>query len=281
MRCFARPVWYDFSWYSRRLACNALVVVLLAGLTAATNPQAGVDRPAPGMPAPVPVSGGSAAWDQPLRLIADASQTFQGVRDYTCYLVRRERLRGQLTPETLLEMKVRNQPFSVYLRWLAPAANAGQEVCYVAGRNNGMMRVHSTGLAGVVGWVSIDPRDPRAAQNSRHSITEAGLGNLIARFGQRWEVERQMNRTQVRLAEYLYNQRPCLRVETMHPDNGGGQFTTYRALVYFDRETRLPVRVETYDWPRSGGAPEGDLMESYSYINMRFNVGLSDRNFNF
>jgi hypothetical protein len=196
-------------------------------------------------------------------------------------MIKREHLRGQLQPDNVIEMRVLTQPFSVYLHWLAPAGVGGQEACYVTGRNNGMMRVHSTGLAGVVGFVSIDPRDPRATQSSRHAITEAGIGHLIDRFAERWEMERRINKTEVRLGEYSYNQRPCTRVETIHPDRRGGEFLFYRSVVYFDKEHHLPIRVESYDWPRQGGPAEGDLLESYSYINLRFNVGLTERSFSY
>jgi hypothetical protein len=176
-------------------------------------------------------------------------------------------------------MRARTQPFCVYLRWLAPQQFTGQEACYVTGRNNGMMRVHSTGLLGIAGFVSLDPRDPRAAQNSRHAITEAGIGNLIERYSQRWQLERQLNRTEVHIADYTYAQRPCTRVEMIHGDRNAGYYA-YRSVVYFDKEWRLPVRVENYDWPRGGNA-DGDLLESYSYANLRFNVGLNDAAFNY
>ena len=40
--------------------------------------------------------------------------------------------------------------------------------------------------------------DAKARQASRHSITEAGIGNMIERFSVRWEGERKLNRTKVR-----------------------------------------------------------------------------------
>jgi hypothetical protein len=221
------------------------------------------------------------AMDEPLRLIGEARRAYEGVRDYSCLFIKRERIRGVLQPENLIEMKVRSQPFSVYLHWLAPPQTAGQEACYVQGQNNGMMRVHSTGLAGAIGFISLDPRDPRAAQNSRHTITEAGIGNLIERYCQRWAAERQIGRTQVRIAEYVYAQRPCTRAEMIHPDRATGNYMFYRSVVYFDKEWHLPVRVENYDWPQNGGPGDGQLLESYSYVNLRFNMGLTDRAFNY
>src|SRR5262245_26264019 len=79
-------------------------------------------------PAAPSAAAGAGPLDLPLRLIADARQSYQGVRDYTCLFIKRERLRGQVQPENVIDMKVRTQPFSVYLRWLKPTATAGQEV---------------------------------------------------------------------------------------------------------------------------------------------------------
>jgi hypothetical protein len=261
-------------------ACFAIYALATTWTQVNADPPGGppVTRGQVGAPASV---AAMTALDEPLRLIASARQSYQGMHDYQCLFVKRERLRGQLQPDNLIEMKVLTQPFSVYLRWMAPQSSAGQQACYVAGRNNGMMRVHSTGLAGVVGFISIDPRDPRATETSRHAITEAGIGNLIERFGQRWEVERQLNRTQVRVAEYMYNQKRCTRVEVAHPDRGNGQYSFYRSVVYFDQEKHLPIRVENYDWPRAGGPADGDLLESYSYVDLRVNTGLGPAAFNY
>ncbi len=244
---------------------SALFVVLLG---------AGQNTPLNSQQAPAGQAAVNSPLDTPLRLIADARQSYQRVADYMCQFRKREQLRGQMQPENVIAMRVRTKPFSVYLRWQVPGPLAGQEACYVAGRNNGLLRAHSPGLRGAVGFVSLDPNDPRCLENSRHAITEAGIGNLIERFGKRWQVESRLNLTQVRIAQFDYNKRRCTRVETIHPDNKGNQFSFYRSLVYFDQATHLPIRVENYDWPRAGGDPNGALVESYSYVDLRLNVGL-------
>jgi hypothetical protein len=253
-------------WPFRVLGYGVWIGLVVLALSGGQNPPSAPSAPA--------TTAGSL--EVPLQLIAEAQRSYQGIKDYTCLFIKRERLRGQLQPENLIDMKVRTQPFSVYLRWLRPAPSAGQEVCYVAGRNNGVMRVHSTGLLGTVGFVSMDPRDPRALETSRHTITEAGIGNLIDRYGQAWQLESRLNRTQVRVQEYVYNQRRCTRVETLHADSAGQQIPFYRSMVYFDQENHLPIRVENYDWPRPTVDPTGGLVESYSYVNLRLNTGLSD-----
>ncbi|HJT78291.1 MAG TPA: DUF1571 domain-containing protein [Gemmataceae bacterium] len=257
------------SWHLGLVALLALAVAVLA-----QAPPAGRDARIP-----PPAAGAPSAMDEPLRLAHLARQSYQQVQTYTCLLIKRERLRGQLEPDHLIRMRVRTQPFSVYLRWQGPRQFAGQETCYVAGQNNGMMRVHGVGLAGLAGWVSLDPRDPRVLEHSRHTITEAGIGNLIERYGRRWEEERRLNQTQVRLGNFTYDNRLCRRVETIHPP--GGPYAFYRSLVYFDSATHLPIRVENYDWPRPRGNPDGDLAEMYSYADLRLNVRLGEEAFNY
>jgi hypothetical protein len=271
-----------FAPRSRRLWYYGLASFLgLAVVGGATPPEPPPATAAPPAPQPTGKAAAPAAtaspMDEPLRLIAAARATYGRLQDYSCVLVKRERVGPQEPPENVILMNVRTRPFSVYLRWQGPRDLAGQEVCYVTGRNNGQMRVHSAGALGVVGFVSLDPNDPRARKTSRHSITEAGIGNVIERFGAGWEGERRLNLTQVRVGEYEYNKRRCTRVETIHPARR--EFLHYRSVVYFDQQNRLPIRVESYDWPRSQGDP-GRLTEVFSFVNLRLNVGLSDAVFN-
>ncbi|MCS6852949.1 MAG: DUF1571 domain-containing protein [Gemmataceae bacterium] len=212
------------------------------------------------------------------QLIAKARQSYQNVRDYTAIFIKRERVGNELQPENVIAMRVRSQPFSVYLRWLAPKQLVGQEACYVAGKNNGQMRVHSNGLLAAVGWVSIDPRDPRAMRMNRHDITQAGIGNLIERIARRSEGPRPPGYT-LNIGEYEYNKRRCTRVEAIAPQPGSAY--AYRCLVYYDQENHLPIRFEAYDWPKPGGDPNGDLLECYSYVDLKLNVGLTDAAFNY
>lgn len=254
---------------------RGLLLLASVALIAAAPPGVANQVPAQNPP---PAAGGS-VMDSPLRLVAEAAQTYQGLRDYSCMFVKREQVNGQLQPENLVQMKARTQPFSVYMRWLAPKTLAGQEVCFVAGRNNGMMRVHSPGFLGVVGFVNLDPRDPRAMETNRHTINDAGIGNLIELLRRNWEQERTLNQTQVQMAEYEFNKRKCIRVETLHPNRAGGQFYCYRGVAYFDKETHLPIRFEAYDWPRQGGDPSGDILECYSYVDLKLNVGTTEADF--
>jgi hypothetical protein len=219
------------------------------------------------------------ALDRPLGLLAQARESFRAVRDYECTMVSEERVRGELMPRNVMIMKCRTRPYGVYLRWQAPEAMKGQEVCYIAWKNSGRMRVHPVGLIGIVGFISIDLQDPRVLEKSRHPITEAGMGYLLESTARFWEMERRVNKTEVRIADYLFDGRPCIRIETIHPDRQAMTYYAYRCVMYLDKETHLPVRTEAYDWPRPGGPAGGDLLECYSYLKMRTNLGFSEKVF--
>jgi outer membrane lipoprotein-sorting protein len=226
-------------------------------------------------------SPATTAQDRVMRLISEARKAFAGVQDYTFTLVKREQVNGQLLPENVIAVKIRNQPFSIHMRWLKPKPQEGQEACYVAGKNNGMMRVKPAGMLGAMGFVNIDPKDPRVRQMSRHSITDAGIGNLIERCAQRWEADRQTGKTKLRIGEYEFDGRKCMRVEASHPGSKPGDFYAYRIVVYFDKEMHLPLRCEMYDWPKEGGKAEGEQVECFSFTDLKLNVGLTDESFNY
>ncbi len=246
----------------RKFAC--ILAVALAHLGAGPG--------ASGQSAPVAAT----EMDRAIALLADARQHFQNVRDYECRALNRERVKGTLLPESVLIMKVRTRPFSVYLCFESPGPDQGMEVCYVEGQHQGKMRVHPANIVGILGFWSVDPQDPRALKRSRHSITEAGLGNLLESTARYWEMERRLNKTMVHIADEEVGGRACTRIETIHPDRHAGPFYGYRCVLWLDKETHLPAGAETYDWPRPGGPAEGELLESYRFLDLRCNLGLDD-----
>jgi hypothetical protein len=262
----------------RFLSLGMPVLCVLTALSA-TPPRATptTDAPQSSLVAVAPGArrAGPSPLDEPLHLIAEARKAYSAVHDYSCTMIKLERLEGGLTPAHVVTMNVRTEPFAVDLKWQLPKDYDGQEACYVCGKNDGNMRVKSAGLLGALGFISLGLNDARVKETSRHSITEAGLGSLIERFARCWEEERNLGVTKVRLAEYEYDHRRCTRVETLQPPETRDRFKCQRVVLYFDRETHLPIRLECFDWPKRDGEA-GELLESYSYPHLKLNVGLSD-----
>ena len=213
--------------------------------------------------------------------IKAARESHQIVRDYRCTFVKRERIEGVLQEEQTAQMQVRVQPFSVHMKFIAPKSAAGREAVYVAGRHNNKLRAKGGGALSLVGFVSMDPHDARAMQCTRHTITEAGIGNMLARIVQAHDLPRPANSpTRVTVGEVSIGQHACIRFDVIDPTADGAR-NTYRSVIYFDKATNLPMRYEAYDRPRTGGDPDGELLECYSYLDCHFNLNLSDAAFNY
>jgi len=218
--------------------------------------------------------------DQPLALLQEAKRNYAVVKDYTCHLVSQERVRGKLEDKNIIDFRLKTEPFSVSMRWLAPKSAVGQEVVFVAGKNNNKMRVKSNKLGTkIIGFISIDPNDPRVLEHSRHTIVEAGIGNMIEQNLRHWEIARKAGKTKVEMSEATYNGRKCICIEVTAKEQGPQNYC-YRSVIYLEEKSKLPMRLENYDWPRQGGERGGDLIKSFSYIDLRFNVGLKDEEFN-
>ncbi len=105
------------------------------------------------------------------------------IRDYSCTIVKRERIDGKLGEHEYMFAKIRSQPFSVYLYFLGPDSVKGQEVIYVAGHNDGNMLAHAgSGVRAMVGTVSLKPQSMLAMQGNRYPVTEIGVENLAKRL---------------------------------------------------------------------------------------------------
>jgi Protein of unknown function (DUF1571) len=246
----------------------ALLAVLLGSFALAQTAR--------GQSAPAQTQTGM---DQAIALLTEARLHFEKVRDYECRLIKRENVHGTLLPECVMTMKACNKPLKVFLHCERPDSDRGLEVCYVEGRNEGMMRVHPAGMLGVLGFWSVDPHDPRAFEKNRHCITEAGLGTLLESTARYWDMERRLNKTLVRITDEELGGRACKRIETIHPDSNAGSYYGYRCVLWLDKGTHLPAGAETYDWPRPGGPEGGNLLESYRYLDLRFNIGVGDEAF--
>jgi hypothetical protein len=200
----------------------------------------------------------------------------EALEDYQATLVKRERIDGELTDYEYIDCKIRHKPFSVYLRFAAPASVKGQEVIYIEGQNNGNMKAHTVGLRdALVGTVSLKPTGPLAMQGQRYPLTEIGILNLTRRLVEVGENDTKYGECEVKFYEGAkVNGRVCTCMQFVHP-NPRREFRFHLARVFVDTELNLPIRYEAYSWPKQpGGAPV--LEEEYTYLNLKLNNGFTD-----
>jgi Protein of unknown function (DUF1571) len=203
---------------------------------------------------------------------------YRTVRDYTCTFSKRERIKGQLTPLHVIMMKVRTEPRSIYLKFRQPTP--GREAIYIAGRNNGKVLVHDVGLNKLLaGTLRLEPTGGRAMEECRHPISEAGIGPLLDTLKARWSSELAPSESVVVFREkQTVGTRRCTMIEATHPHQQP-EFMFYRVRLFIDDALGLPIHFEAYDWPSAPLAP-AEMVEEYTYSDLRLNVGLSDIDFN-
>ena len=213
-------------------------------------------------------------------LIEKAWAKWQGVKDYTCIFTKRERVKGELLPEQTILMKVRENPFSIYMKWVGEE-HRGQEALYVTGKNDGELKVHRGGLLGIINF-NLDPEGDLAMKNDRHPITEAGIGHTIRLIREDLALARKNNEGEITglgKKEVDGSGVHCFRavvppekVKTGSKKTSPEKYYSALSEICLDAVSLLPVSVTIYD-------SAGELLEKYGYREVKLNVGLTDRDF--
>jgi hypothetical protein len=155
---------------------------MLPAATAPAQPAKPAAPPPKAEPKPAAVARTESSVAQ---LLDRASAKFDVIADYECRLVRREVVGGSETSTEEVLFQFRKSPFSVHMLNVG-AAGKGREVVYVQGKYDGKMHVVTgegdSRLMPAGFKTSLKPDSPLATGKSRHKITEAGFGNMIARL---------------------------------------------------------------------------------------------------
>jgi hypothetical protein len=260
------------------VACAGL---LTGGAIIAQPPKAeppkGDPKAAPAAPAApeAPKAGESL-----VTMLGDARTALGKVRDYTCTFTRQELRNGQLSAEQVAEMKVRANPAAVYVRFARPDSAAGMEIAYNAARKNLKMRYRPAGTAGAKGFKTLDLDDTNFLAENRHPVTEWTMAAVLDRVSAAAAREKTLNNpVEVYSGEYQFAGRNVTRYEILTRRPHAFRYA-HRMLIYVDKETKLPLRYEAYDQPKSGAAV-GDLFEAYSFSDVKLNVGLGENAFDY
>jgi hypothetical protein len=214
-----------------------------------------------------------------LRWAHEGLGNIEKIHDYSATLVKRERIGGKIGEYEYMLIKVRHNPFSVYMHFLAPAEIKGQEVIYIEGQNNGHMWAHTIGVRDAMfGTVSIPPNGLVAMHNQRYPLTELGILNMVRRLVEVGEQDIKYAECEVKFFKGAkINSRTCTCIQVVHPVPRRN-FLFHLARIFVDDELNVPVRYEAYGWPKeTGGAPELD--EEYTYLNLKLNNGYTDSDF--
>jgi hypothetical protein len=211
-----------------------------------------------------------------------AQESYNSIDSYIVRFRRRELVGARMGPEEIMLLKFRKQPWSVYFKWLGNEGK-GREVVYVKGRYGNL--IHTKTAAGDVPFMpggkrmSVAPDSMLVRSKSRHPITEAGIGTVIAQLGGLVELAEHADPRLggakylglVRRKEFADPVEAVLHVIPAGMEQGlprGG-----RRFYYFDTKMRFPVLIITLD-------ENQQEVEYYCYDRFLFPGRLSDDDFN-
>lgn len=213
----------------------------------------------------------------PLRVALQSREALKEVQDYECTFIKRE-LIGKKLQKTTMKMKFREEPFSVYLKFVD--ANAGREVLYVKGQNNNNLLVREPGFKAVLGVIPLSPTGPDAMAENRYPITTIGLKQMLNRVISQWESEARFGGTTVQKrpdSKLPISGEVCTVYETSHA-KPAKEFNFHTTRLWIDDVTGLAIGCQQFGFP---GKNDKDLplVEEYFYSGLKTNVKLSNADF--
>lgn len=210
-----------------------------------------------------------------LKLLRDSRERLSTeVKDYSSLLIKRELVGTKLVTQKL-QLKLREAPFSVYLKYVTPAA--GREVIFVAGENDGKLLVHEAGFASLAGTLAFHPTSKQAMADNRYPITQIGMANTLETVISQFSSDARVPHAQVKIEPATYDSLACQKIEVVH-EKQHEHLRFHRSRIYLEDSQRCPIRIEQYGWPAEAGQ-EAPLHEEYSYTQLKLNVDLSDMDF--
>ncbi len=208
----------------------------------------------------------------------------QKTPDYTAQFSKQEVVDGELLEEQTMLMKLRHEPFSVYLKWMD--YDVGREVIYADGVNDGNMLVHAGGWKARLPAISVEPDSSLAMKEARHPITQAGLLNLAKTILEHHhaDVSKQNITGCEQAADQSIGGRDCWCFVTSYRDAASSP--DYRkSITLIDKEWSIPLFIKNFGWPNDDVVLSGEeldeatLIEQYTYADVKFRSSLTALDF--
>jgi hypothetical protein len=274
-----------------RIICPPLISVVQAPLSDGIDPQAvpaAVQPAAATEVATAPQQSGALtgkwAMQMSVLILQKGMAEFSKVPDYTATFTKIERIDGDLTDEQQIGLKVRQAPFSVYMKWRS-GGERGQQVIYVHQQNEGNMLVKPGGIKGRLFKepLPLDPHGAMAMSQARYPVMMVGLHALADRIVklQLAQIERGHGFQCEFRDDVEFDSRPCYRCFVTYESEADSP--EYRqSEIIIDKQLSMPVFVRNWTWGRDvdpATIDEATLIEHYAYTDVQISQQLADNDF--
>ena len=194
----------------------------------------------------------------------------KGVQNYTCTLIKQERISGTLKDEQWIEVKHMAEPYSVAMKWVKNVP-LGDRAIYVEGKYNGMMLVRPRGLLAMLGTVPRDPASKQVMENTLRPITKFGFRKSLESLLVVYELAtaRGEIKTGYRGIKEVAGKEALVLVRELPARD---DYPAKRTVAYLGVDDLVPLAVEGYDW-------DDQLICRYVFKDVKFNVALTEKDF--
>ena len=207
------------------------------------------------------------------------------VRDYTCTFVKQERIRGRLGKVERIEVRFRKRPFSVFFVWKENANKVRRALYidrpdYVDSKGRKLARVEPNGAIArlFVRDIKLPLHSKRSREVSRRSLDDFGFGaffRMLEEYNGAAAEKGVLRFSFVGTGQI--DGRPTYVFERYLPYTGeDGPWPDAKMIMHLDQQWLLPVAVYSY-----ADAKGTKLLGSYVFEDVKLNVGLTDRDFQF
>ena len=219
----------------------------------------------------------------PLSLLEKGLQRCErSIRDYTVTFTKQERIGGKLRPEQQIEVKFKEEPFSVLMQWVRNPDKA-RRVIYVQGhrvdeqgRELALAEPEGAIARLLVPSIALPINGSEAQATSRRTIDQFGFENaleLIIKYCRLAATEKGFDLRYV--GDGTVGGRETYVLERVLPYAGeNGAYPDRRAVVHLDKQWLIPLSTHCY-----ADDAKTELLASYVFTDVRLNVGLTDRDF--
>lgn len=198
-----------------------------------------------------------------------AKIAYSKINDYTCSFSKKEAVNGYFVDERNIELKFMKGP-RIYMKW-TEGELLGMEAIYAGEETDKKLVVHGTGGLLSPLTLRIEPAGSAALSKSRHPITEVGIGFLINEVERNYQMAKQNKQGSVTcMGRTSINAHAAIYVKARLPEGSG--YYGPDIDIYFDETSHLPILLRMRDLA-------GNMLEEYSYENMRINTGLKKTDF--
>lgn len=213
----------------------------------------------------------AAEGDGPARMLVGMEAAYTRVESYTARFSRQEVVGSVLRPREEALVKFQ-RPERMYLRWVAGPPR-GRELLFVRGRDGDRALVHEPGLLSGLFTFVLAPDSPRVLSQSRHPITDIGLGRLIDLIlGTSRRAQERGGLTVSDAGLIAEDGRQARRIELRVPRGAGPGDDVRRAVIAIDVSSGLPVAAVLSD-------EAGRAVAEYAYRDLRLNPSLDALDF--